>query len=154
MAYKITYKQRLACEAYVRYNGDIRMVAEEMGIKSVGTVRNILKNEASQKYLKMLNGIRDTIAKKTLQYSLVESFNNLVRVQKLALEKKKTIVGKLGIYKCEDMDLASYLKAEEMKGKLAGLYSKEEEKKPVTVMNIIRYDDKDNKSISKGEEEK
>lgn len=154
MAYKITYKQRALCEAYVRYNGDARMVAEELGMKSVSNVYSLMKNEACQKYLKMLNGIKETIAKKALHYSLVESFNNLVKVQKLALEKKKTIAGKFGIYKCEDADLGSYLKAEEMKGKLAGLYGKEEDKKPVTVMNIIRYDDKNKvKSTSKGDEE-
>ena len=47
------------------------------------------------------------------------------------------------MYKQDDKDLTNFIKAEELKGKLAGLYKQEEEeKKPMTIMNIIRYDDR------------
>ena len=53
-----------------------------------------------------------------LVYSALESFKNLETIQKLALSRKKLALGKGQL---NDPDLTNALKAEDLKGKLAGL---------------------------------
>lgn len=69
-------------------------------------------------------------------YSKSESFENLKAVQNMALNKKG---------KNDDIepDIPLFLKAEELKGKLCGLYSdKEGVTKRVNVMGSVRIDGK------------
>lgn len=141
LAEGLTSKQKTFIEAYVRYNHDIRQACHEAGYTSIATGRNLIKHPKTQDYLKELEILKGELLQKTLQYGAIESFNNLQRAQDIALKKQRMIVSKTGIYKHNDEDLTNFIKAEELKGKLAGLYTREEEeKKPMTIMNIIRYD--------------
>lgn len=143
LAKELTQKQKMLCELYLRYNGDLHSIYKMAGYASVGSAKAALKGVKASAYLKELEEVRAEILQKELRYSAVESFNNLQKAQDLALTKQKLIVSKTGVYKHDDKDLTNFIKAEELKGKLAGLYKQEEEeKKPMTIMNIIRYDDR------------
>lgn len=143
LAKELTQKQKMLCELYLRYNGDLHNIYKMAGYASVGSAKAALKGVKVSAYLKELEDVRAEILQKELRYSAVESFNNLQKAQDLALAKQKLIVSKTGLYKQDDKDLTNFIKAEELKGKLAGLYKQEEEeKKPMTIMNIIRYDDR------------
>ena len=142
LAKELTQKQKMLCELYLRYNGDLHSIYKMAGYTSVSGAKVALKGVKVSAYLKELEEVRAEILQKELRYSAVESFNNLQKAQDLALEKQKLIVSKTGLYKQDDKDLTNFIKAEELKGKLAGLYKQEEEeKKAMTIMNIIRYDD-------------
>lgn len=143
LAKELTQKQKMLCELYLRYNGDLHSIYKMAGYASASSAKTALKGVKASAYLKELEDVRAEILQKELRYSAVESFNNLQKAQDLALEKQKLIVSKTGLYKQDDKDLTNFIKAEELKGKLAGLYKQEEEeKKPMTIMNIIRYDDR------------
>ena len=143
LAKELTQKQKMLCELYLRYNGDLHSIYKMAGYASVSSAKTALKGVKASAYLKELEEVRAEILQKELRYSAVESFNNLQKAQDLALTKQKLIVSKTGLYKQDDKDLTNFIKAEELKGKLAGLYKQEEEeKKPMTIMNIIRYDDR------------
>lgn len=78
-----------------------------------------LKNPKIQEYIKSL--IADE--EKYFSYSRVMSFKNLEEAQRIALNRKTIKIGKDGeILEFPNPDLASFLKAEELKGKLQGLY--------------------------------
>lgn len=62
---------------------------------------------------------------KKFNYSVEESFENLKKAQELALQRQ--------IYDKESPDITNFLKAEELKGKLFGLYI---DKKEVTNIDL------------------
>ena len=77
-------------------------------------------------------------------YSKTESFENLETVQKMALSKK-------GKDDEINPDISIFLKAEELKGKLCGLYSeKEKTSSHINIMGSVKIDGKDLK-INVGE---
>ena len=70
-------------------------------------------------------------------YSKTESFENLETVQKMALSKK-------GKDDEINPDISIFLKAEELKGKLCGLYSeKEKTSSHINIMGSVKIDGKD-----------
>mgnify|MGYP005780390733 FL=1 len=83
--------------------------------------------------------------KETVKYSKNDSFENLEAVQKMALNKKG---------KDDEIvpDISVFLKAEELKGKLCGLYSdKEISSGTVNLMGSVKIDGKELK-INVGED--
>lgn len=145
-------KQKRFAEAYVKHGHDVKKAAKEAGYSSVQLCRDMLsRNEKIKMYIKKLDEARDAVMGKVLSYTAMQSFQNLQLAQKLALETKK-----VGMYRGrvvnmgKDPDLTNFLKAEELKGKLAKLYGQDETSQaPTTVMNIIRYP---SNSTAKGEE--
>ena len=143
LAEGLTSRQKTFIEAYVRFNHDVTLACREAGYTNNASGRAVLKSGKGADYLQELELLKAELLKKTLQYGAVESFNNLQRAQDIALKKQRMVVSKTGVYKHPDEDLTNFIKAEELKGKLAGLYKQEEEeKKPMTIMNIIRYNGK------------
>ncbi len=70
------------------------------------------------------------------KYSKTESFENLETVQKMALNKK-------GKDDEINPDISIFLKAEELKGKLCGLYSeKEKTSSHINIMGSVKIDGK------------
>lgn len=81
----------------------------------------------------------------TFKYSRNESFENLEVVQEMALNRK-------GKDDEVNPDISIFLKAEELKGKLCGLYSeKDTASRQVNVMGRVKIDGK-NIDINVGEE--
>ncbi len=83
--------------------------------------------------------------KETVKYSKNDSFENLEAVQKMALNKKG---------KDDEIvpDISVFLKAEELKGKLCGLYSdKDTASGTVNLMGSVKIDGKELK-INVGED--
>ncbi len=78
------------------------------------------------------------------QYSKTKSFENLETVQELALKRK-------GKDEEANPDISTFLKAEELKGKLCGLYSeKESNPSHIKIMGSVKIDGK-NLEIKTGE---
>lgn len=78
-------------------------------------------------------------------YSKTKSFENLEAVQQMALNRK-------GKDDEVNPDISIFLKAEELKGKLCGLYSeKEMQGKSINVMGSVKIDGKE-LEIKTGEE--
>ena len=81
----------------------------------------------------------------TFKYSRTESFENLEVVQEMALNRK-------GKDDEVNPDISLFLKAEELKGKLCGLYSeKENSSRQVNMMGSVKIDGK-SIDINVGEE--
>ena len=83
--------------------------------------------------------------KNRLNYSKNDSFENLEVIQKMALNRKG---------KDDELnpDISIFLKAEELKGKLCGLYSeKSNEAMPVNIMGSVKVNGKELK-INVGED--
>ena len=75
---------------------------------------------------------KQSAEKKILIYSKNESFNELKAVQQMALNKK-------GKDDEINPDISIYLKAEELKGKLCGLYSEKEQlSSSVNIMGSVK----------------
>ncbi|MBE7705434.1 MAG: hypothetical protein E7Z90_06470 [Cyanobacteria bacterium SIG29] len=82
--------------------------------------------------------------KKDFQYSKIDSFENLEVVQEMALNRKG---------KDDEIspDISTFLKAEELKGKLCGLYSEKDKSQPsINQMGSVKIDGK-NLIINVGE---
>lgn len=77
-----------------------------------------------------INELKGKIEEK-LVYSALQSFNKLKEIQQKALENKKLLLGKRDdegmTIEVEDPDFSAALKAEELAGKLAGLYVEKKE---------------------------
>ena len=114
-------RQKRFCVAYA-LNPNATLAAISAGYpKEYARAKSylFLKNPKIQKYIKEL--ISDE--EKYFFYSRVMSFKNLEEAQRLALERKIVKIGKDGqILEFPNPELASFLKAEELKGKLQGLY--------------------------------
>lgn len=75
-----------------------------------------------------INELKGKIEEKLI-YSALDSFNKLTEIQTKALNHKKLVLGKDDCIEVGDPDYSSAIKAEELKGKLAQLYT---EKKEIT----------------------
>lgn len=104
------------------------------------------KNTISRQANKLLNSpyIRPIIAenKKQIQekinYSVEESFNKILEIQKQALEYKHEVVNKDGVVVLVySPDLKTALKAEELKGKLLGYYTEKNKLEIEAKANIV-----------------
>lgn len=118
---KLSEKQKRFCFEYA-----LNPNAKQAAIKAGYPMRYaqaksylFLKNPKIQEYIKEL--ISDE--ERFFLYSRAMSFRNLEEVQKLALNRKTIKIGNDGeILEFSNPDLASFLKAEELKGRLNGLY--------------------------------
>lgn len=105
----MTIRQDRFVKFYLK-SGNATQAAIEAGYSkntaySIGS-ENLKKPEIKKK----IEEAGEKLAKK-LDYSVAESFQNLVKAQELALARHKK-------------DLRTYVKAEELKGRLFGLYEK------------------------------
>lgn len=81
-----------------------------------------------------INELKGKIEEKLI-YSALDSFNKLTEIQTKALNHKKIILGKDDCIEVGDPDYSSAIKAEELKGKLAQLYT---EKKEITFSGDLK----------------
>ena len=151
-------KQKRFCEAYVQNDHDVKGAAKVAGYASVQLCRDMLgRNPRIKKYITTLEETKNAVIAKKFAYSAAESFDELKRAQKIALKTTKANVMFKGtkLIHTPAPDLPSFIRAEELKGKLGGLYQPEEQvQKPTTIMNIIRYPGQTGKPISKGKKKK
>ena len=118
---KLSEKQKRFCFEYALNPNAIQAAIKAGYSKQHAESKSylFLKNPKIQEYIKEL--ISDE--ERYFLYSRAMSFRNLEEVQKLALNRKTIKIGKDGeILEFPNPDLASFLKAEELKGKLNGLY--------------------------------
>ena len=121
----ITVKQDLFCREYITNGGDASAAYQKIYSAKAsyatthGNASKMLKKPYIRAYLQKL---REPLQKK-LEYTARDCFNKLCEIQQLALSKKKQMFvdGEI-IETVDDKDLANALKAEEMKGKLLGLF--------------------------------
>lgn len=140
-AFLMTKKEKLFCECYVKEMGNVLKAQKAAGVSQTIS-DNILKkkkNLPALRYIKELQKAQKDAVKKEFGYDAVTSFKHFKKAQTMAVNKKKIIISKShGIMTFKDPDIPSYIKAEEMKGRLFGLYSKDDEKgNGVTNINIM-----------------
>lgn len=139
--YILTKKIKTFCEEYVKNCGNVSLSCKNAGI-SKATANVVLydkkKHMQARLYINELKKVQEKAIKKEFGYTAIESFKKLSNAQKMSLKMKKHVVTKNGIITLKDNpDLAAYIKSEELKGKLYGLYKSEEDTKPTTIMNIV-----------------
>lgn len=117
----LTEQKKRFVRYYIANGGNATQAAKKAGYSKKTA------NSQGQRLLKdvdiknLLEKQRQKNAEK-FEYTLEESFNNLLEAQKLALQRKNPLGS-------ANPDLTNYLKAEELKGKLCGLFT---EKKEIT----------------------
>lgn len=141
--YCITLFEKRFAESYVKHCSNVKKAMEEAKV-SKGLAMSILydkkKHIIAREYIRSLQKEQEKIVKKEMGYTALQSFKEFIKVQEMATKVKKFIVNKkTGTVKTVrgNPDLAAYLKAEEQKGKLYGLYKEAEDDKVKTIMNIV-----------------
>lgn len=139
--YAITPKEKAFAEAYVKHNCNMAKAMKEANVSrtlSLSIMYEKKKHIIAREYIRALQKTQQKAVEKELGYTAVESFKEFQKVQAMALDMKKHIVTKEGHYTVKDNpDLPSYIKAEENKGKLFGLYKEAGDDAVKTIMNIV-----------------
>lgn len=144
----LTPTEKALAEIYVRNMTSIKNTMKEVREKNLGikesTVRQMIsgknKYKAMGMYIKALQKTQEKVIEKEIGYTASKSFKEFCKVQQIALKQKKFVINKKTgevKYVKGNPDLTSYIKAEENKGKLFGLYKDAEDSGTKTVMNIV-----------------
>ena len=143
-------KQKRFCDIYIRLTregvkGVGEKAAREAGYSEHSAkemVCYLMKQPKIKAYIKKHSVSEEQAKEKAFVYTMSDSFKVLNEIQTLAREKKQRMVLRRGtvVQEFDDADLSNMNRAEELKGKMAGLYKHDEEQaKPTTIMNIIRH---------------
>ncbi len=122
----LTPKQEKFCREVVKgkdYSAAYQAVYNTKRMKDKTVWEEACRLAKNPKVAARIEELKGKIEEK-LVYSALESFKNLEKIQELALARKKLVLAK---GKLNDPDLTNALKAEELKGKLAGLYVEKKE---------------------------
>ena len=141
--YVMTPKEKTFAEAYVKNNCHMVKAITEAKVSkafALSVLYEKKKHIITREYIRALQKTQEEVVAKELGYTAVESFKEFLKVQEMATKMKKIIVdsksGKVSSVK-DNPDLAAYLKAEEQKGKLFGLYKEAGDDAVKTIMNIV-----------------
>lgn len=143
---ELNRREKIFCKAYAKTENG------EQAAKAAGYTPTAARQAAyrllQKSYIKdYICNIKRPIEQKIqeeFEYSAIESYKNLCKAQELALNRKRYYV-MTGESKSEP-DLTNFLKAEELKAKLAGLF-KEDNKpnQPIAITIKTSQELKDNK---------
>lgn len=143
---KLTERQKKFCKEYVLNGGNGTKAAIKAGYKessAYSTANEILKYPEVKAYLRILYEEED----KDFIYTRSMSFKNLEKAQRMALDKVHIAVTKDGeVIETPQPDIAAFTKAEELKGKLNGLYVEKTETKTdlnINCMGTVKIGDKE-----------
>lgn len=131
---ELNKREKLFCKAYaITENGE--QAAKEAGYTPTAA-RQAAYRLLQKSYIKdYICNIKRPVEQKIQQefeYSVIECYKNLCKAQDLALKKQKYYVA-TGETRNEP-DLTNFLKAEELKAKLAGLFNEDNKpQQPVTI---------------------
>lgn len=143
---ELNRREKLFCKAYAKTENG------EQSAKAAGYTPNSARQAAyrmlQKDYIKdYICNIKRPIEQKIQQefaYSAIECYKNLCKAQELALKKQK-YYAYTGETKNEP-DLTNFLKAEELKAKLAGLFNEDNKpQQPIAITIKTSQELKDNK---------
>lgn len=143
---KLTSKELKFCRAYAKdceRNGTQAAIAAGYSEKTAPQIasRLLKKVNVKQKIDELLTPIAEKIADE-FNYTALESFKNLCKAQEIALAQTQYYPATKEVR--AKPDLTAFLKAEELKMKLAGLFEEKENKPQDVVITVktsadIRY---------------
>lgn len=148
--YVLGNKTKAFCEAYVREGCNVRKAITSSGVSRFFANKILYHTKVelvAKEYIKALKKIQEKAIKKEFGYTALQSFKKLRDAQEMALDMKKFLVVKhedaegnktqsLKIVK-DNPDLPSFIRAEELKGKLYNLYKNDTDGMVGTIMNIV-----------------
>lgn len=140
MGKELTSKELKFCRAYTKdseRNGTKAAIIAGYSEKTAPQIasRLLKKVNIKQKIDELLTPIAEKIAEE-FKYTALESFKNLCKAQELALAQTQYYPATKEVR--PKPDLAAFLKAEELKAKMAGLFEDKESNKPQDVTITIK----------------
>lgn len=124
MVVKLTIKQENFCQEYL-LNGNATQAYKNAyncsKMKDTTINNNSYMLLQNSEIIARLKELQQPLQEK-FSYTVEDSFKNFLKVQELALQKQKFDSNGEMI---NDPDLTNYIKAEELKGKLLGLYKEQ-----------------------------